>query len=27
LRHIRGFGEKRLADVGARLIECINSHR
>jgi ATP-dependent DNA helicase RecQ len=25
LRHIRGMGEKKLADFGARLIECIKS--
>jgi len=26
LRHIRGFGEKKLTDFGARVIECIKSH-
>jgi len=27
LRHIRGFGEKKLIDFGARVIECIKSHQ
>jgi ATP-dependent DNA helicase RecQ len=27
LRNIRGFGERKLTEFGARLIECINSHR
>ena len=26
LRHIRGMGEKKLADFGARVVECIRSH-
>jgi ATP-dependent DNA helicase RecQ len=26
MRHIRGIGEKKLADFGARVIECIKSH-
>src|SRR5208337_175358 len=26
LRHIRGMGEKKLTDFGARVVECIRSH-
>jgi ATP-dependent DNA helicase RecQ len=26
IRHIRGMGERKLADFGARLVECIKSH-
>jgi ATP-dependent DNA helicase RecQ len=26
IRHIRGMGEKKIADFGARVIECIKSH-
>ena len=27
LRHIRGFGERKLNDFGERVVECIRSHR
>jgi ATP-dependent DNA helicase RecQ len=26
LRHIRGMGEKRVADFGMRIVECIKDH-
>ncbi len=27
IRHIRGMGERKLADFGARLVECIKAHQ
>jgi ATP-dependent DNA helicase RecQ len=27
LRHIRGMGERKLTDFGARVVECIKSHQ
>ena len=27
IRHIRGMGEKKLLDFGARVIQCIKSHQ
>ena len=27
LRHIRGFGERKITDFGARVVECIKTHQ